>query len=1029
MKALFAGALCALALMAGCGGGGGGGDGGITQPAAVLAITTQPTDQSVVAGQPARFTVVANHATGFRWQVAQSDWTDVPDAGGASLDLPTTTAAMDGTRYRVIVTGRDGTLASSAATLRVLAATAAPQIVAQPAALQVFAGQEAVFEVTASGPALRYQWQRSGDGAAWQDVAGGTAPRLRIDVADEALDQTQYRLAVSNAAGSVVSATVVLRVRSVPATPAIVLQPTGATVVVGQPATFTVLAVGAPVPALSWQSSVDGATWVDLAGATGAALTLGTTTLADDGRHFRAVAVNVSGTVASDVAVLRVRPVTTMPTVTRPPRDTSVAVGERATFSVEGAGVPTPVPQWQVSFDASEWFNVNGATGASFRTSPATGADQGLLFRAVLNNEVGTVSSAPAMLSIAAGAAGSPTLSLFGGALGGAGSLDGVGTAARVDAYGGLAVDPAGNVIFTEGFGGTVRKMSPAGRVTAWLGFHRRLGHVDGQGQAARFRLPVGVVVDREGRTYVLDGDGQGIRQVSPSGQVETVVSGIRGNAIAADAAGNLYVADWASIVRVSPDRVVTRLVGDGSPGHADGPGATARVFNPRGIAAAADGTLFVADTGSHTVRRVAPDGTVSTIAGLPNVTGTVNGVGDTARFHQPFGIAIAPNGDLLVTEIASLTVRRVTLAGVVSTEAGRAGQSGIEDGDAATARFVSPTGVAVTPSGVAYVADGGALRRIEGGQVSSPAGLRHHGFLHPSAVVADRAGNVYATESVSSVVARYTAHGQVLATWGQWDQRGAVDGNGTQARFNWPTGLAIDASGRLLVVDRGSHTLRAISPSGDVTTIAGAAGEQGAVDGPALSARFNNPARVAVDAAGNIFVTDLGNHTVRRIGVDGMVTTIGGRAGVPGSVDGGIGASRFDSPSSLAVNDAGEVFVADGRGAIKRIDRQGIVSTFAGLSGKPGSADGVGTAARFGTSLSLDFVHGVLHVGDSFNGLLRTVDADGTVRTIVGVAGQVGVRLGADARVGGISSMAAFGPDKVLVVDGSEDVVLVLAK
>ena len=209
--------------------------------------------------------------------------------------------------------------------------------------------------------------------------------------------------------------------------------------------------------------------------------------------------------------------------------------------------------------------------------------------------------------------------------------------------------------------------------------------------------------------------------------------------------------------------------------------------------------------------------------------------------------------------------------------------------------------------------------------------------------------------------------------TWstlaGQALSVGTADGTGNAARFNYPFGVAVDLTGNLYVARTATTTPSAeVTPSGVVTTLAGLAGNAGSTDGIGSAARFYHPASngVAVDSAGNVYVADTGNDTIRKITPDGGVTTLAGNPGTLGAADGMGSAASFDAPWGVAVDSAGTVYVADtGSGTIRKVTPDGAVTTLAGSAYNSGSADGTGNAARFGfpTGLTAD-IQGNLYVG-----------------------------------------------------------------
>jgi len=264
--------------------------------------------------------------------------------------------------------------------------------------------------------------------------------------------------------------------------------------------------------------------------------------------------------------------------------------------------------------------------------------------------------------------------------------------------------------------------------------------------------------------------------------------------------------------------------------------------------------------------------------------------------------------------------------------------------------------------------------------------------FNDPAALVADAAGNLLIADSRNHVIRRISTNGIVSTFAGQAGTAGSSDGTGA-ARFDTPTGIALAPNGDLYVSDTGNHTIRRVTPAGAVTTIAGTAGQSGFTDGVGATARFNSPLGLAVAADRTIFVADSGNHLVRAIAPDRTVRTLAGRGETWGTEDGTGGNARFNGPVGVAINSDGDIFVSDSNNhAIRRITRAGIVTTWAGVPGVDGSIDGNRGSATFSKPAELAFdKHGNLFVADSFNHLIRKVSRDGRVSTVTGVAGADG--------------------------------------
>jgi sugar lactone lactonase YvrE len=356
--------------------------------------------------------------------------------------------------------------------------------------------------------------------------------------------------------------------------------------------------------------------------------------------------------------------------------------------------------------------------------------------------------------------------------------------------------------------------------------------------------------------------------------------------------------------------------------GNVDGSGTNARFNRPWGITVDAARNVYVTDAANFTVRKITPDGTVTTLAGSGGNLGTADGQGSIARFGSisasaptlippiagPFAIGADGNGLIWVADSFSHTIRRITSAGVVSTYSGAALNNGYIEGPVANARYSAPWGMAVDSSGVAYVAD-----------------------------------------TFNHVIRRIAANGTVSTIAGSVGDYGSADGMGPGARFFYPVGIAVDSSGRVYVADANStiRRLARVSPNSDTwesTTLAGAPQTWGLIDGTGAAARFGLTPSVsstggfavriiasvpfipafpgfaynlgempalAADSAGNVFVADYANNAIRMITSSGVVTTIGGSTAA-GSVDGAGSAARFFRPTGIAVDSAGTLYIVD---------------------------------------------------------------------------------------------------------------------
>ncbi len=830
------------------------------------------------------------------------------------------------------------------------------------------------------------------------------------------------------------------------------------------------------------------------------------------------------------------------------------------------------------------------------------------------------------------------------GLAGTSGNSNGNGTAARFNQPHAIAVDSAGNAYIADANNHAIRKVTPQGEVTTFAGTAGSSGNADGTGSVARFNYPTGIVIAANGNLYVADTNNHVIRQITPAG-------------------------------------VVTTLAGSkGTAGSVNGTGTGARFNYPRTLAIDPSGNLYVTDIQKHWVRKVTPAGAVTTLAGQADTSGTTNGTGTAALFTNPVYLAADSTGNVYVSENG--TVRRITPAGVVTTRAGVAGNRSIVDGSPTTARFSGPGALLVRADDSLLVSDGGALRLIASdgyvftitGDNESNATVDGTGFdvrfNSLSGLTRDSAGRIYAVEYYGNVVrrgllssapaapsislqpqsARIIAGSNVTLTSGaignpvatyQWRKNGApitnatsttltltnvqpsdsgnytlvatnaegatnsdvavleilplpgndsfnrrttilgdantftaynfsataqsgepaiagtpasktvwftwtapasgdvtfdtigssfdtrmavfrgdtlsqltlvaanaseagrkfsrvrfaakagdvfqiaIDGvngatgdyrltldyswnfvsysgafsvsgttNGAlaDARYNFPAAFALDGSGNVFLADTSNHVIRKITPAGVVSTFAGTAGSSGTSNGTGAAARFNRPFGLAIDSSGNLYVADTSNHAIRKITPAGAVTTLAGTAGTSGSADGTGAAARFNLPSGVAVDATGNVFVTDySNSLIRKITAAGVVTTFAGalntsgnspqyfsspwgiavdaagnvyvadpanikkitpagvsslfagdISGFTGTADGVGAAAQFNNpgQIVVD-ASGNVFVADKGNQLIRKISPTGEVRTIGGESAFRGRRDGTAEEAG----------------------------
>lgn len=319
-------------------------------------------------------------------------------------------------------------------------------------------------------------------------------------------------------------------------------------------------------------------------------------------------------------------------------------------------------------------------------------------------------------------------------------------------------------------------------------------------------------------------------------------------------------------------------------------------------------GNLYVTDAAAHTVAKIGADLKLSVVAGQLGQSGATNGVGTGARFNEPGGFVLADDGSLVLADTGNNSIRSVSAGALVNTVAGT-GAAGATDAENASATFHAPVGMSADLAGNYLVADQSnhLVRMISGGRVTTLAG---------------RAGSPGFADGVG------TAAGLNLPT-------GIVVRRDTFGSISWSSGN--NGYGTIFVSDQGSNTIRVILPNGQVGTYLGAPSSAGAANGSRTAARFNKPTGLAMDGDGNLYIADTGNHTIRKVDTNGFVTTFAGVPTVGGLADGTAAQALFNAPEALAFDSARNLYVADtGNGAIRKITPAGVVSTLAVVGNVP---------------------------------------------------------------------------------------------
>ena len=646
-------------------------------------------------------------------------------------------------------------------------------------------------------------------------------------------------------------------------------------------------------------------------------------------------------------------------------------------------------------------------------------------------------------------------------------------TSAQLSTPSGVAVDAAGNLFIADSNGNRVRKVGPGGVISTVAGIGRNgYGGDGGPATSAQLSSPFGVAMDKAGNLFIADSGNMRVRKVTPDGVISTIAGGgtqpFRGdgvpatsvglpstNGVAVDVAGNLFIAENTGVRRVSPDGVITKVAGGQSRGFSGdgGPAASAQFVVPFGIAVDAVGDLFITDPGNERVRMVTPDGVIRTVAGMG--IQSFNGDGGpatSAQLYHPRTVDAA--GNLFIADSDNNRVRKVTPEGVISTVAGNGGRGFSGDGGLATsAQLNGPAGMELDTAGNLFIVDFGnnRVRKVTPtGVISTVAGGGARGYVGdggpatsaqlngPSDVALDTAGNLFIAEFYSNRVRKVTRDGLITTVAGDGNRGYSGDGGpATFAKLASPSGVAVDSSGNLFIVDSENHRVRKVASNGVISTVTGTAnmgnygpGPSGiAVDaagnlfiadsdnnrvrkvtpggvastvagngvggfggdgGAAISAQLSSPGGVSVDATGNLFIADTGNNRIRKVTPAGVISTVAGNGTVVGyGGDGGPATSaQLHGPYGVAVDAAGNLFIADRDNCrIRKVTPGGVISTVAGngtggFSGDGGPATSAQLAAPHGVAVD---AAGNLFIADYANNRIRMVTPDGIIRTVAG--------------------------------------------
>ena len=506
------------------------------------------------------------------------------------------------------------------------------------------------------------------------------------------------------------------------------------------------------------------------------------------------------------------------------------------------------------------------------------------------------------------------------------------------------------------------------------------------------------LAIDRAGNVYIADPDNHRIRRVNTLGIIQTVagigLSGFSGDGgpavqarlnapygLATDAAGNLYIADLGNnrVRRVSPDGVITTVAGTGQPGSGgDGGKASAAQLNaPRNVATDGAGNLYIAEFAGHRIRLVTPEGIIVTLAGTGLEGARGEGIPATfAELAYPTGMFLDFTGTLYIADSGNQRIRTV-FNGVMRTL------------PLAGAQLALPTGVSSDAAGGIYIADGGKrrlYRRMFTGAVFPVAS----GVTFDSAreAIPDGRGNLLIADGHRVRLLTGAGFAAPFAGDGTFGFRGD-GGAAVSATLNGPGGVAVDGEGNLYIADERNHRVRKVSGTGVISTIAGTGQPGGAVEGlTPVNTPLVAPEGLLADSGGGLWISEYFGNRVRKLAPDGTIRTVAGNgtAGFSGDSRQAVSA-QLQAPGQIALDAAGSLYIADsGNHRIRKVTA-GMISTFAGTGIAGFSGDGgQAVSAQFTAPRGIAFDNaGNLYIADTGNNRVRKVTPGGMITTVAG--------------------------------------------
>lgn len=639
----------------------------------------------------------------------------------------------------------------------------------------------------------------------------------------------------------------------------------------------------------------------------------------------------------------------------------------------------------------------------------------------------------------------------------------------------GVAVSPSdGNVYVVSYSLSRVFKIDAQGKIFPVAGtvFGYYSGD-NGPATDASLRYPAGIAFDQAGNLFIADSGNNRVRRVDAlSGVITTYAGGGTGGdgsvasaaalngpaGLALDGAGNLYIAEKVGnkVRRVAGDtKMISTIAGTGQYSYSGdgGHGTLATLRYPAGVAVDVQGNVYIADSENHRIRRVSiQNGVITTFAG----TGTRGYSGDggaatAASLNEPSGVGMDNQGNVWIADSGNSRVRRVSISdGSIATIAG-GGTGGVNDGGPANgARLQYPRAIATDALNRLYIADesGHRLRKVAGltatsiittlagnGTFTADGGgdgllATEAWFAAPTRMARDAAGNIYIADATDHRVRRIAAGTGVVSTFAGTGDPGATGDNSaaTGAKLNAPSGLAFDTAGNLYISDTGNHKIRKVAAgTGIITTYAGSTFGYAGDGGPATLAKLYSPRGVAVDPEGNLYIADASNHRVRKVAAGtGVITTFAGNGTANTTGDGGSASTAaVRDPHDIAFDATGNVYIASFTAGLVRFVQvsTGIISTYAGNSNVSFADNVLATQSRlnFVSGLAVDSA-GNLFIADQGQERIRRVDAATRIITTIAGIGESGLTgdngFASGARFRNVTGLLLTGGGELLVAD-----------